>query len=141
MLQWSKFLLFSQRHKPHSFIFVEVFYRISQCCASHCRCIGFEVVHHQRPVFLPNLAEHPAAHFLNQVVLVVLESVDKLESDFGFPCPDMGKRSDNRNARLPQVATFGKTHQNLMVTVDGVFADNLRCREVNEVPVVDAVRS
>ena len=91
-------------------------------------------------VAFAGLAEQPAVGFVHEVVRVGEVAVGQLEGEGGVALPDPVHGGDDGDALVPHPFRLSQAAQAVgVVRLESFAAEDLVSRQVDEVPVVDAV--
>ena len=91
-------------------------------------------------VAIADFPQHPADSLVNQIVLVIAQHGGDGERVVELVLPDVARRGDHRDTPFPYGFRAGQTAEKAAVAVLQVRADDLGCRAVDQIPVVDPAR-
>jgi hypothetical protein len=94
-----------------------------------------------RAIALPDFPEHPAYCFVNEVVRIIEQKPRDAESRVKMTALYVLEGCHDRDASFPQQARFGQPPQIGPITLAQVGADDVRCRTVDQIPIVNPKRT
>ena len=94
-----------------------------------------------RAVALADFSEHPAHSLVNEIVRIIEQEPRDTESRVKLTALDVLEGRHDGDASFPQQTRFGHPPQSASVTVVQVRADDVLCRAVDQIPIVDPKRT
>lgn len=121
-----------------SFIRVEPLYSITEHGARHNRGMGVEeIVQLHIASALAHLTQHPSGSLVYELMGMRHITLGQFNRDIEASVTNQCQRRHYSNALLPQVVTLAEPVKHFIVgTLIYMLAQNIRCRQINEVPVV-----
>lgn len=121
-------------------LFGKFFDGVPQQGAGHFRGVLVEEGQKRRHVAFADLAEHPAAGFVHEIVRMSQKEGAEPERVGEVTCTDEGLRGEDGDALLPQACGGGEPIEYGAVAPKQPGTEDLRGAAIDEVPVVDPFR-
>lgn len=94
----------------------------------------------ERLIAFADFAEHPSGGFVNEVVPIVGEHFGDRQRVIEIVVADEVLRGDDGDAAFPERFGLRERVQTIAIAFEQMRADDVRCRGVDQIPVVDAMR-
>ena len=117
--------------------FLKPLNRISEHGSGHGSAVLIEKTPERLQVFLPYLAQSPAACLVDQVFFVAEQDLGKVQSVFQMALADEPERRDYGNSSVPYAWRSSQIVKRLLVPSEKVPSHDVRSTVINSIPAVD----